>query len=199
MSSGGCRVDVCACHRAEMLVGSLLRLEQILVYCHQQTDFPVVLPCPGPQILLLCKRIAAPPTPHPYTAGFMESGPLPQLHEGPPACHPTTLLINSILTQLLSGSSQEGSVNWGRGAVGCRSVPSFYFPLLRSDLLGGLSVFLTCMSSPIYVHLMLIQRRFLNDVLLFTQVSRTQHSSILLHPPLIHRCTPLLKYPNWRP
>uniref|UniRef100_A0A8C9XVJ0 Protein kinase, cAMP-dependent, regulatory, type I, beta n=1 Tax=Sander lucioperca TaxID=283035 RepID=A0A8C9XVJ0_SANLU len=31
-------------------------------------------------------------------------------HEGPPACHPNTLLINSILTELSPGSSQEGPV-----------------------------------------------------------------------------------------
>lgn len=51
--------------------------------------------------------------PLPHTAGFVELGSLVQLHEGPPACHPNTLLINSILTQLSPGSSQESSVERG--------------------------------------------------------------------------------------
>ena len=84
---------------------SLLRSELILIYCHQQTDYSLVFPRPGPQPQTLCRRIAPP-----HTAGFVDLGPLVQLHEvPPPPCHPTTLLINSILTQLLSGSSYEGS------------------------------------------------------------------------------------------
>lgn len=107
----------------------------------------------------------------------MEPGPLPQLHEGPPACHPTTLLINSILTQLSSGSSQEGSVNWGGGASSCHSVLASYFPLFPSDLVETESVSLSPMLVPMSVHsnpcpayVMLNHRRLLNDVLPFMQV-----------------------------
>lgn len=70
---------------------------------------PVVFPSPGPQPRFLREK-------PPHTAGFVELGPLPERHEGPPACHPNTLLINSILIQLSPGSSQESPVKRGGAA-----------------------------------------------------------------------------------
>lgn len=45
---------------------------------------------------------------------FVLLRPLARLHEGPPACHPNALLINSILTWLSQGESQE-EAPWLRG------------------------------------------------------------------------------------
>lgn len=88
-----------------------------------------LLPSPWP-------TTTVPPPPH--TAGFVELGPLVQLHEGPPACHPNTLLINSILTQLSPGSSQEGPCLEGVEVQSAAFVLASYFPFSFSDLLEGL-------------------------------------------------------------
>lgn len=130
VSSGGHSGGWCTCHHAETLVGFFLRSKLIpyhYVYCHQQTGYLVVFPSPGAY-----PRFLPPPL---HIAGFVELGPLAWLHEGPPACHPNTLLINSILTELSPGSSQEGVETQSTTVF----VLASYFPLLFSDLLEGYS------------------------------------------------------------
>lgn len=62
---------------------------------------------------------------------FVLLRPLARLHEGPPACHPNALLINSILTRLSQGQSQEEPPWWGEEV---QSVLPSDFVLAFSDL-----------------------------------------------------------------
>lgn len=71
-------------------VGGLRGLNSVYYQQQRQTDQPGRPASTRPPLLLTL-------------LAFVLLRPLARLHEGPPACHPNALLINSILTQLSQG------------------------------------------------------------------------------------------------
>lgn len=71
-------------------VGGLRGLNSVYYQQQRQTDQPGRPASTRPPLLLTL-------------LAFVLLRPLARLHEGPPACHPNALLINSILTRLSQG------------------------------------------------------------------------------------------------